>query len=248
MSTVPLSVQLYTVRDDLAKDRDGSLRRIADLGYSGVEPFDPTADPEGFKRVVDDLGLAVPSIHAAALVRAEPEPVFEAVATLGTELVIVPAGIAHEDFTTHDGIARAADLLNGLAEQAAAHGLRLGYHNHWWELEGRVDGVHGLEALAARLDPAVFLEVDTYWAAVGGADVPALLGRLGDRVRALHVKDGPGVKDQPHTAVGAGVMPVRDILAARPEALRIVELDSCATDVFDALAESRAYLDALGAE
>ena len=90
------------------------------------------------------------------------------------------------------------------------------------------------------------MEIDTYWAAVGGADVPALLGRLGRRVTALHVKDGPAVKDEPHVAVGAGVMPVPEVLAAAPGAQRIVELDSCATDLFDALAASRAYLVGLG--
>ena len=59
--------------------------------------------------------------------------------------------------------------------------------------------------LADQLDDAVLLEVDTYWAAVGGQDVPALLGRLGDRVRYLHVKDGPVVdRDDFMTAVGAG--------------------------------------------
>ena len=54
------------------------------------------------------------------------------------------------------------------------------------------DGRHALEVFADQLDPDVMLEVDTYWAYAGGADVPALLGRLGDRVVALHVKDGDG--------------------------------------------------------
>ncbi|MEV0596763.1 sugar phosphate isomerase/epimerase family protein [Nonomuraea cavernae] len=243
--TRPLSVQLYTVRDRLAADRDGTLSRIAGLGYGAVEPYDPTTDPKGFRQVVDDLGLTVSSTHAYALLSEEPAAVLEAIATIGTDLVIIPGGIAHEEFTSHDGLARTADLLNGLAGQAAAHGMRLGYHNHWWEIEPRIDGRHALEALADLLAPEVFLEIDTYWAAVGGADVPGLLGRLADRVLALHVKDGPGVKEEPHTAVGQGVMPVPEILAAAPGAWRIVELDSCAGDVFDALAGSHAYLTSL---
>ena len=248
--TKPIGVQLYTVREQMAADRDGTVRRIAGLGYRSVEPYNPADDPKGFRALADDLGLTVSSVHAGAMLRdPEPGPVFEAINVLGTDLAIVPAGIPDEKFTTRDGIARAAELLNGLSQQAAAHGLKLGYHNHWWEVEPVIDGVHALELLAQQLDPAVFLEVDTYWAAVGGAQVPELLGRLGDRVQALHVKDGPVVKDEPHTAVGAGVMPVPEILAARPEAWRIVELDSCATDVFEALAQSHAYLTALaGAE
>jgi sugar phosphate isomerase/epimerase len=243
--TRPISVQLYTVRDELAADRDSVLRRIAEIGYRAVEPYDPTADPEGFRRVADDLGLTVSSTHAYALLSQEPAKVFDAIATVGTDKVIIPGGIAEEQFTTRDGLARTADLLNGLAEQAAGHGMRIGYHNHWWEIEPRVEGRHAIEVLADLLAPEVFLEIDTYWAAVGGADVPALLGRLSARIEALHVKDGPGVKGEPHVAVGAGVMPVPAILAAAPGAWRIVELDECATDVFAALADSHAYLTSL---
>src|SRR5205807_3795906 len=122
-----------TVRSHIAEDRDGVLRQLADLGFGAVEPFQPTEDPIGFRKVADGLGLVVSSAHAMGLLDADPHPVFEAIATLGTQLAIVPAGIAQEDFGTRDGLARAADLLNALAEKAAAHGLRLGYHNHWWE-------------------------------------------------------------------------------------------------------------------
>ncbi|WP_405140962.1 sugar phosphate isomerase/epimerase [Sphaerisporangium sp. NBC_01403] len=241
----PLGVQLYTVRDHMKADRDGVLRRMAEIGYGSVEPYDPTDDPKGFRRVIDDLGLTVSSTHAYALLSEDPDVVLDAIATVGTDLVIIPGGIPHEEFTTRDGLARTADLLNGLAGHAARYDMRLGYHNHWWEIEPRIDGAHAIEVLAGMLDPELFLEIDTYWAAVGGADVPALLGRLGDRVAALHVKDGPGVKDEPHTAVGGGVMPVADILAAAPDAWRIVELDHCATDVVEALAGSHAYLTGL---
>ncbi|MFI6504238.1 sugar phosphate isomerase/epimerase family protein [Nonomuraea typhae] len=237
----PLNVQLYTVRDHLSADRDGTLRRIAGIGYRAVEPFDPMNDPEGMRRLCDELGLAIPGTHAYALLGEETAPVFEAIATLGAELAIIPGGIPHEDFATPDGLARTSERLLALAEQGREYGVRIGYHNHWWEIEPVIDGRHALE----HLDPGVFLEVDTYWAHVGGADVPALLRRLGDRVLALHVKDGPGVKDQPHTAVGSGALPVPEILSARPGALRIVELDSCDGDVFEALAASHAYLSAL---
>jgi sugar phosphate isomerase/epimerase len=239
----PISVQLWSVREQLAGDRDGTVRHVARLGYRAIEPFNPAEDPKGLRALADELGLTISGVHAGGLVRErEPGPTFEAVAQLGTELAIVPAGIPEAEFTTREGIARTADLLNGLSEQAAGYGLRLGYHNHWWELEPLIDGVHALEVLAERLEPDVFLEVDTYWAAVGGAQVPDLLRRLGDRVLALHVKDGPVVKGEPQTAVGDGVMPVPEILAAAASAWRVVELDSCATDIFEALARSHAYL------
>ncbi|WP_069886652.1 sugar phosphate isomerase/epimerase family protein [Streptomyces luteocolor] len=260
--TRPLSVQLYSVRDQLAADREGTLRRLASLGYGAVEAYDVLDDAKGLRRIADDLGLTVSGAHVIQLLGPEPGAVLDGVAALGTELAIVPAGIPHEEFTSRDGLARTAERLNSLAVQAERHGLRLGYHNHWWEIEPRFDdaysidtaraagGPHAVEVLAELLDPAVFLEVDTYWAAVGGAEVPGLLRRLGDRVRALHLKDGPGTKEHPNVAVGGGTMPVPEILAAAPDAWRIVEFDSCAGSadtLFDELKASHTYLTSLEA-
>jgi sugar phosphate isomerase/epimerase len=245
----PLSVQLYSVRTELADDRDRTLERLAGAGFGAVEPYDVVTDPRGLRDRLADLSLAVSGAHVSQLTKPghDADRVFEAAAEAGAADVIVPAGIPHGDFTHADGLARAAELLNRLAGRAAAHGLRLGYHNHWWEIEPRVGGRHAIEVLADLLDPDVFLEVDTYWAAVGGAAVPQLLGRLGDRVRALHVKDGPGTKEDPNVAVGRGTLPVAEVLAAAPDAWRVVEFDACAGDLFAELAASRAYLAALEA-
>ncbi|MGA4843554.1 sugar phosphate isomerase/epimerase family protein [Streptomyces sp. G45] len=243
----PLSVQLYSVREELAADRAGTLGRLAEMGYGAVEAYDVTDDPAGLGRIADGLGLVVSGAHVGQVLGPEPGPVLDATAALGCELAIVPAGFPHADFAAPDGLARVADRLNSLADRARRHGLRLGYHNHWWEVEPRLDGRHAIEALADLLDPAVFLEVDTYWAAVGGADVPALLGRLGSRVEALHLKDGPGTKEDPNVAVGGGTMPVPEVLAAAPDAWRVVEFDACAGDLLGELAASRRYVAALEA-
>lgn len=236
-------MQLYSVRDQLALDRADTLRRLAEVGYRVVEPYDPLNDPSGLRALLDTLGLTVCSTHAPVLgERRDDLPA--ALATIGCDTVIVPS-VPAEQFADPAGVRRTAERLNDAAAWAAGNGLRLGYHNHHWELSQHVDGVPALEALAQLLAPEVFLEIDVYWAAVGGADVPALLGRLGDRVRYLHVKDGPGTRDAPMTAVGTGTMPIADILAAAPaDAWRVVELDRCATDMMAALAASYAFLDA----
>ncbi len=241
-----LAVQLYSVRDAIAADRAGTLARLAAIGFRAVEGYDPLTDPAGFRADADAAGLSVFATHAPVLGDRRDE-LPAALATIGTDSVIVPATPA-EWFADRDAVDGTAARLNDAAKWAAGHGLRLGYHNHWWELESTVDGRPALEALAERLSPEVFLEVDVYWATVGGVDVPALLGRLGDRVRALHVKDGPATArskvDEPMTAVGSGTLPIGEILAAAPaQAQRIVELDRCGTDMFDALAESVAYLE-----
>ena len=87
------------------------------------------------------------------------------------------------------------------------------------------------------------LEVDTRWAYVGGADVPALLDHIGDRVVALHLKDGDG-SGGGHLQVplGQGVLPVREIVGAAPTALRVLELDDTAGDLFEAIRIGRELL------
>lgn len=241
MTSNPPALQLYTVRGQLAADRGGILRQIAALGYRAVEPFNVLDDPGGLAADLAAAGLVACSMHAAPAA-GQAEAVIRAARTLGTDTVIVPY-IPPCAFASADGVAAVAAELNGMATRLAHHGLRLGYHNHDFELATVVRGRPALEVLADALDDSVLLEVDTYWAAVGGQDVPALLGRLGDRVRYLHVKDGPVTKDDPMTAVGAGRMPVAEILpAARSAEWHVVELDRCATDMMAAVAASLAWL------
>jgi sugar phosphate isomerase/epimerase len=271
--TSPPALQLYTVREQLATDRLGVLRHIAGSGYGAVEPYDVLTDPDQLRADLDEAGLAVCAVHAKVLGE-DSGALLRGTRTVGADTVIVP-WMEPAIFASADGVAGLARELNEAAVTAADHGLRLGYHNHDFELSARIGGRPALEVLADALDPAVILEVDTYWAAVGGLTpdpregsetggdggrgasdaegsppgefVPALLGRLGDRVRYLHVKDGPVTKDDPMTAVGAGRMPVAEILAACPSAQwHVVELDRCATDMLTAVDESLAWLAAHG--
>jgi sugar phosphate isomerase/epimerase len=244
LTSNPLALQLYTVRDQLASGRKAVLGAIRGYGYAAVEPYDVLTDPEALRADLDEAGLAVCAVHAKAL--GEDAGAFlDGAKTVGADTVIVPWA-PPERFADADAIAELARELNEGAARAAGLGLRFGYHNHDFEL-AMVGGRTGLEALADALDPAVLLEVDTYWAAVGGQDVPKLLGRLGDRVRYLHVKDGPVTKDDPMTAVGGGRMPVAEILAACPSAeWHVVELDRCATDVLTAVRDSLSWLTSRG--
>ncbi|HEY9243890.1 MAG TPA: sugar phosphate isomerase/epimerase [Streptosporangiaceae bacterium] len=239
----PPAVQLYTVRDQFANDRKGVLEQIAAFGYGAVEPFNILDDPAGLAADLAAAGLAVCSVHAMPA-GDQASAVIQAARTLGAGTVIVPY-LPPDRFADADSVRAVAAELNGLASRLAGDGLRLVYHNHDHELAVSVGGRPALEVLGEELDDGVLLEVDTYWAAVGGQDVPALLGRLGDRVRYLHVKDGPVTKDDPMTAVGAGRMPVAEILAAaRSAEWHVVELDWCATDMMTAVGDSLAWLAA----
>jgi sugar phosphate isomerase/epimerase len=242
----PTALQLYSVREQLTADRAGVLAQVAAMGYGAVEPFDILRDPAGLRADLDAAGLLVCSVHAAPM-GADAEAVARAARTLGADTVIIPY-LPPPRFADAGRVLALARELNELAAQLAGRGLRLGYHNHDFELSSLVGGVPALEVLAGHLDDAVLLEVDTYWAAVGGQDVPALLRRLGDRVRYLHVKDGPVVdRDDVMTAVGTGRMPVAEILAANPSVQwHVVELDRCATDTMTAVRDSLAWLTSQG--
>jgi sugar phosphate isomerase/epimerase len=240
-----VALQLYTVRDALAGDRAGVLRRLAGFGYRTVEPYDVLTDPDVLRAELDAAGLGVCSVHTRPF-GDDAEAAFRGARTVGAGTVIVPF-IPPERYADADSVRAVASELNEAAKRASQHGLRLGYHNHDFELSSLIGGRPALEVLAGQLDPEVILEVDTYWAAVGGQSVPELLGRLGPRVRYLHVKDGPVTKDDPMTAVGAGRMPVEEIMAAaRSAEWHVVELDWCATGMMTALADSLAWLAARG--
>jgi len=235
-------VQLYTVREVLQEDLPGTLQRLADLGFTQVEPFNFTAY-EGLGDALEAAGLTAPTTHVHLLGGdVDQAAVFAAARDLGIQTVIDPFA-APERWQSADSVAQVATELNEAAKVAAEYGIRVGYHNHGHELESIIDGQTALELLAGQLDDAVVLEVDTYWVAVGGQDPVELLGRLGDRVVALHVKDGPGTKDNlDQVAVGKGSMPVRAIIEAAPNALRVIELDDSREDRFQAVADSYAYL------
>jgi len=241
-----LSVQLYSIRDALAADLPGALARLAALGVTQVEPYDIVSDPDGLRDALAANGLSAPSVHARVGAGVELDPVFEAAAALGTQTVVHPYS-APEQWSSESGVDAVADELVRAADAAEAYGLRVGYHNHDWELASRLDGRAALERLAERLPPAVVLELDTYWAAVGGEDVVALLGRLGERVRLVHLKDGPINKDDAaQLPLGAGAMPVAEIVTAATAAdLAVLEFDDYAGDLFEGLAASLAFANGL---
>jgi sugar phosphate isomerase/epimerase len=238
-----LSVQLYTVREAIQEDLEGTLARIADIGFTQVEPYNFDTVP-GLGAALKAASLTAPTTHAHFVGISDDELAtqFEAARELGIGRVIDPH-VPAERWQTAESVLEIAAQLNAAAEIAAKHGVTIGYHNHAHELESIIDGRTALEVFADALAPEVKLEVDTYWVLVGGQDPVELLKRLGDRVVALHVKDGAGTpepKDQ--TAVGSGTLPIREIIEAAPSALRVIELDDSRGDRFTAVADSFAFL------
>jgi sugar phosphate isomerase/epimerase len=254
-ATPDVAIQLYTLRRMAAQDLEATLRAVAELGYAAVEPYDAVAGVERHAALLAELGLAAPSMHAP-LLDGPPEAAFAAARRLGAGTVVVP-WVDPERWTDRAAIEELARDLSRVAEPAADLGLRVGYHNHWFEPRA-LGGATALERFADALAPGVVLEVDVFWVAAAGADPVALLERLGERARLLHVKDGTGVRDRApvtaervgdlmgdQVAVGGGEVPIAEALAAARHAeLAVVELDEHRGDLLAAVGESLRFLTA----
>lgn len=243
--TAKIALQLYTVREAMAKDIPGVLRRVAEAGYAGVETAGfADMTPEEMGKMVRDLGLEVASMHAAPPVGDDKQAVLEAAAALGCSHLV--SGKGPDDFKTLDLIAQTCELFNEGAAVARANGLRLSVHNHWWEF-GEIDGRRVYQVMLEHLSPDVLFEVDVYWVQTGGCDPATVLRELGPRARLLHMKDGPCKTEVPMVALGEGNVDLPAVVEAsggNAEWL-IVELDECATDMFEAVEKSYRYLAGL---
>ncbi|MFJ6027739.1 sugar phosphate isomerase/epimerase family protein [Pseudarthrobacter sp. NPDC092424] len=240
------SLQLYTLRRPLEQDLAGTIRRVAEIGFTRVEPYNFVATAKELGAALKENGLTAPSGHAPLLTGNQDE-IFAAAGELGIGTVIDPH-VPAEDWQDAADIQATAAKLNAAARKAAAYGLRVGYHNHAWELESTIDGRPALEYFAELLDPEPVLEVDTYWAAVGGRDPVELLARLGERVKYLHLKDGPlTAETKAQLPAGQGKLPVLEVIAAAKSVeVGVVEFDDYAGDIFDGITESLSFLLASG--
>jgi sugar phosphate isomerase/epimerase len=238
----PLALQLYSVRENLARNYKATLTQVAEMGYVGVEPAGfPGTSPDELSNLCADLGLEVCSIHTQLPLGKQKNEVIELAAEL--EVTRVIASTPADSFRSLDGVKALCERWNQAYETAKEHGLELGLHNHWWEFQ-RVGDRPAFEWLVEWLDSGVFFQVDTYWVKTGGGDCVAVLEGLGERAPLIHVKDGPCRPEAPMTAVGEGAMDFRPIV----EAVRgtaewlIVEIDRCEGDMMAAVARSYAYL------
>lgn len=242
----PLGLQLYTVRRFLRADPARTLAVVARAGYVEVE-FAGYADvmPARLRRMLDDAGLAAPAAHVGldALAPAQLPATLDAAAVLGHRWLVVPWLPAAD--RTPDGYARTGERLAAAGAAARAHGVRVAWHNHDFELAPLPDGRRGLDLLLAASDPStVDLELDLFWAAQAGADPAALLRETAARVRLVHVKDRGGPPDHAMRDVGDGMLDWPAILAAARAAgvaHAFVEHDEPA-DALASIRRSAAYL------
>jgi len=191
-SSIPIGLELYSVRDALKRDPEGTVRAVAQMGYQCVEFYSPylewsDAQAKQMRKLMDDLGVRCYSTHndedyfgADKIGRAR-----DLNKILGAKYMVMAYT---EPKGGIDGWKAIADKLNTAAEQLEPAGLKPGYHNH--DAEWRpVDGVRPMEILAKNTKPSIMLQLDVGTCIEAGSDPAAWIRANPGRIRSLHLKD-----------------------------------------------------------
>jgi sugar phosphate isomerase/epimerase len=215
-----LGAQLYTVRQDAARDLPAVLEAVRRIGYTEVETYwDLYGHPPAeLRRMINDHGLTAPSGHFDY---GGLDSKIDYAKSLGVQYVICPI-LPESMWLTLDGYKRAADQFNIWGETIHQGGMQFGFHNHNYEFR-RFGDTTGFETMMSRCDPKlVCIEMDCYWITQAGRDPLQMFRQYGNRIKLLHLKDRkPGfptsqMKDaaaEHFTEVGAGTIHWQEILA-----------------------------------
>ena len=192
----PIAVQLYSVRDDLANDFEGTLKKVKEMGYDGVEfagLYGKSA--EEVRAICDELGLIPISAHVPFVDMIANPDLIKTYAEIGCEFVVIP--YLTEEY--RPGQPKFSEVIEGarvLGEKANELGLKLAYHNHDFEFD-KIDGKYALDILYSEV-PASLLQtqLDTCWVNVGGENPAEYIRKYKGRCEIVHLKDFVGGKSE----------------------------------------------------
>jgi sugar phosphate isomerase/epimerase len=190
--SIPTGLELYSVRNELKKDPEGTVRAVAQMGYQGVEFYAPyfewsESQTKQMRKLLDELGIRCFSTHndssylsAEKIGRARDMNLI-----LGSKYVVMASSNPKPGL---DGWKAIADALNSAADQLEPSGLRAGYHNHQREFTP-VEDQRPMEVLAKNTKPSIMLQLDVGTCVEAGSDPVAWIRANPERIRSLHLKD-----------------------------------------------------------
>ncbi len=220
-----IGLQLYTMRFEEEKDFPGLLKKIANIGYDGVEfagYFGYT--PAQIREMLEETGLTAAGSHVS-LARFEENFDLELsyLKELGMKFVSLPS-LPKEAYESKEGLLAVAKRIRPLVQKLNGEGISLSFHNHTQEYETVWDG-QKLEDLLTDQVPGLHLEIDTGWCSAAGEDTPARIAEAGELLDLIHVKD---VRGRTPVTLGTGDVTVEaNIRAAQIAGIEwfIVEQD-----------------------
>ena len=189
---IPVGLELYSVRNALKQDLEGTVKSVAKMGYQCVEFYSPyfewtEAQTKDMRKLLDDLGVRCYSTHnnAEYLDNENISRTRDKNLILGSKYVVIASTKVAPGI---DGWKAFADTLNSAAEQLKPSGLKAGYHNHKVEWVP-IDGVRPMEVIAKNTKPTVMLQLDIGTCLEAGSDPVAWIRANPGRIRSLHCKD-----------------------------------------------------------
>ena len=191
-SSIPIGLEVYSVRDSFQRDPEGTLRSLAQMGYQCVEFYAPyyewdEAQAKRMRKLLDDLGMRCYSTHndQEYFTAAKIQHARDLNLILGSKYLVMASA---ELGKTPDTWKALADSLNSAADQVSASGLRVGYHNHQPEFTN-IGGTRPIEVLAKTTNPSVALQLDVGTCLEAGSDPVAWIRGNPGRIPSLHLKD-----------------------------------------------------------
>ncbi|MGB3799224.1 MAG: sugar phosphate isomerase/epimerase [Lewinella sp.] len=258
-------IALYTLRDTMSKDPRAVLEAVAELGYEYIEAAGYSdgkyygMEPAAFKAMLDEVGLKPMSSHQSSMTRENAETEIADAKAAGFEYIVIPVppeGLFNFDPATRKlgmtgTVGDASDIINDIAAQASAQGMKALYHNHDFEFVANEEGIVPIDYFIQNSNPDdLNFQMDLYWVTKAGADPVEYFEKYPGRFKAWHVKD---IDDEGRFApVGTGSIDFDRILAAKDQSgmeFYLVEQDATFNETpMEAIEISHKGLEEIGFE
>lgn len=208
-----VALQLYTVREDMARDFEGTIRAVARMGYPAIETGGALGTPDDHLiRLLNETGLSVAGLgYTLEQAESEPDAIAEYCHALNCQYAIT-YWIDESQRRSKDDWKRLAERFQRAGEQLASRKIRYIYHLHGYEFMP-LNSTTGVEILLSETNPEHFnLEPDTYWVEYGGVDAVEFCARHANRIRCVHLKDYLSKPDMHDIEIGEGTIDMHSIV------------------------------------
>ena len=222
-----IGMQFYTLRNEMSRGYEEIFKRIAEVGYTGVEMTYCPDDGDTVGELLKKYNLKGTGAHIGIeAIENNPDTVTGFMNKIGSKSVIIPY-MGGDMFGSEEKTKETAKRIEAAAKKLAGIGYELGYHNHTHEFETKFNGKTVIDIFYEEA-PSLKFEVDVGWAYAGGADVVAVLNKLGKRLAYIHVKDVD--ENNTPTEIGSGKVDMKSVIETASKLgveWGIVEQDSC---------------------
>ncbi|RLD74832.1 MAG: sugar phosphate isomerase/epimerase [Bacteroidetes bacterium] len=244
-----IGIQLYTIRKVLGEDFEGTLQKIAEIGYNSVETAGYSNrkfygyKPKDFKKFTKKLGIRPLSSHTDVKLK-NLDQIIDDSLEAGMKYIVQPS-ISRDRRKSIDDYKKLADEFNVIGEKCNKSGLRFAYHNHAFEFE-KIDGQIPYDILLQNTNKDYFtMQLDTYWMVYGGYQPIDYFNKYPGRFGLLHIKDMDNTEKRESTEIGKGIIDFKEIFEAKAKSgmkYYFLEQESFKMPVFESLAISYNYL------